>query len=232
MTLGTRRISRSAFTLIELLVVIAIIAILAAILFPVFAKAREKARQASCQSNLKQLGIAVAMYVGDYDQTYMKEWFLACTGTGLNWRDCAAPYVKNTQLYQCPSSRLAPNTCETGNGRGLGLLANGYACNGGRLNNAASSVVPLAQQGPISNRAEAAKAEADIGDVAGTIMVFESDCRQSCGYNWNNQHLLWKHNDGMNVAFVDGHVKWERMSAGTGANSRLMKLVNWTIQAD
>lgn len=61
---------RSGFTLIELLVVIAIIAILAAILFPVFAKAREKARQASCQSNLKQLGLAFAMYVSDYDERW------------------------------------------------------------------------------------------------------------------------------------------------------------------
>src|SRR6267154_425236 len=65
-----RKNHASAFTLIELLVVIAIIAILAAILFPVFAQAREKARQASCQSNLRQLGLATLMYVQDYDETY------------------------------------------------------------------------------------------------------------------------------------------------------------------
>jgi len=69
--MNARTRSRSGFTLIELLVVIAIIAILAAILFPVFAQAREKARQASCESNEKQIGLAITQYVQDYDETYM-----------------------------------------------------------------------------------------------------------------------------------------------------------------
>src|SRR5207302_5942836 len=69
-SMWTRRSSRTAFTLIELLVVIAIIAILAAILFPVFAQAREKARQANCLSNFKQIGLGVMMYVQDWDETY------------------------------------------------------------------------------------------------------------------------------------------------------------------
>jgi len=89
-----------------LLVVIAIIAILAAILFPVFAKAREKARQASCQSNLKQLALASLMYAQDYDGI-VPGWNFGsnCSnpGVGAWWKHVIYPYVKNGQLYICPS---------------------------------------------------------------------------------------------------------------------------------
>jgi prepilin-type N-terminal cleavage/methylation domain-containing protein/prepilin-type processing-associated H-X9-DG protein len=93
---------RKGFTLIELLVVIAIIAILAAILFPVFARAREKARQASCQSNLKQIGLAVMMYVQDYDERFMYGWNSAysCSST---WEGFILPYTQNEQIFLCPS---------------------------------------------------------------------------------------------------------------------------------
>ena len=107
------------FTLIELLVVIAIIAILAAILFPVFAKAREKARQSSCQSNLKQVGLAVQQYMSDYDQT--TPWYvngpnwswgadLATTQNNTYWGLFYAPYAKNQQIWTCPSSDVGHKT--------------------------------------------------------------------------------------------------------------------------
>ena len=92
---------RKGFTLIELLVVIAIIAILAAILFPVFARAREKARQASCQSNYKQIGIALAMYYSDYDGRTPATW-----GAANYWPYVSfsmMPYIKNEQILLCPS---------------------------------------------------------------------------------------------------------------------------------
>jgi prepilin-type N-terminal cleavage/methylation domain-containing protein/prepilin-type processing-associated H-X9-DG protein len=93
------------FTLIELLVVIAIIAILAAILFPVFAQAREAARKASCQSNLKQLGTAVQMYIQDYDGAYPYwDWGKRSTsGVSSMWHVAIFPYVKNVGVYACPS---------------------------------------------------------------------------------------------------------------------------------
>ncbi len=105
----TRNLPRrpAAFTLIELLVVIAIIAILAAILFPVFAKAREKARQSSCLSNQKQLGVALMQYVQDYDETYPWSYYYV-NGTGgaggyFHWSHTCNSYIKNYQVFVCPS---------------------------------------------------------------------------------------------------------------------------------
>jgi len=94
--------TRKGFTLIELLVVIAIIAILAAILFPVFARAREKARQSSCLSNVKQLTLAEMMYAQDYD-----EFVVPYTLPGQTWMTLLGPYIKNLQVHQCPSSAFA-----------------------------------------------------------------------------------------------------------------------------
>src|SRR5216683_460211 len=106
---------RSGFTLIELLVVIAIIAILAAILFPVFAQAREKARMTACLSNMKQIGTSLLMYVQDYDETYPYIRFHnASAAKGQNcyvWKNAIRPYLKNLDVLGCPSnpySRTVP----------------------------------------------------------------------------------------------------------------------------
>ena len=107
------------FTLIELLVVIAIIAILAAILFPVFAQARDKARQATCLSNIKQLSLGVLMYAQDYDEQLLYrptqahcQWRYICATAKeprwwLDWWDVVLPYTKNNQIYNCPSAATA-----------------------------------------------------------------------------------------------------------------------------
>lgn len=117
---GCRRGTRG-FTLIELLVVIAIIAILAAILFPVFAQAREAARKSSCLSNMKQLGTAVMMYVQDYDETYPQAYYYknntattngSSSGGYVTWTVTISPYIKNVGLFVCPSDAnrgLAPD---------------------------------------------------------------------------------------------------------------------------
>jgi prepilin-type N-terminal cleavage/methylation domain-containing protein/prepilin-type processing-associated H-X9-DG protein len=104
------RRARSGFTLIELLVVVAIIAILAAILFPVFAQAREKARSTSCLSNTKQIGLAVNMYVQDFDETYPQAYFYQnnndSSGGYSQWSGMCQPYIKNFQMFVCPSDKL------------------------------------------------------------------------------------------------------------------------------
>ncbi|HID06515.1 MAG TPA: DUF1559 domain-containing protein [Armatimonadetes bacterium] len=97
---------RKGFTLIELLVVIAIIAILAAILFPVFAKAREKARQAACVSNMRQLGLAAKMYAEDYDETFPMSIYTP-GNVIITFYHALDPYVKNAQVYLCPSKPKA-----------------------------------------------------------------------------------------------------------------------------
>src|SRR5512142_2127535 len=110
-------VNRTGFTLIELLVVIAIIAILAAILFPVFAKAREKARQSSCGSNVKQLMLGIMQYTQDYDELYP----MGGNGAPFNrrWHQLIDPYVKNTQVLVCPSASVIGTTR---NARGYAVL--------------------------------------------------------------------------------------------------------------
>ena len=107
---------RRAFTLIELLVVIAIIAILAAILFPVFARAREAARRSSCITNVRQLGMATMQYVQDYDERFPPRMPDPPAGAAypckpcrtIDWRPWVRPYIKNEQLFVCPSDFGVP----------------------------------------------------------------------------------------------------------------------------
>jgi prepilin-type N-terminal cleavage/methylation domain-containing protein/prepilin-type processing-associated H-X9-DG protein len=110
-----------AFTLIELLVVIVVISILAAILFPVFARARENARKAACMSNLKQIGLAVAMYSQDYDETYPIAQF--ATSPATNWWEVLAPYISPT----VSNGRVSIFTCPTAGP--IGRYSGGYGWN-------------------------------------------------------------------------------------------------------
>jgi prepilin-type N-terminal cleavage/methylation domain-containing protein/prepilin-type processing-associated H-X9-DG protein len=123
------RSGRRGFTLIELLVVIAIIAILAAILFPVFAQAREAARKTSCLNNMKQMATAIQMYTQDYDETYCQAYWYAndnnSSGGYMQWTGFMQPYIKNWNMFVCPSDKLkgmAP-TNFVGDNMGYGVPA-------------------------------------------------------------------------------------------------------------
>ncbi len=194
---------RKAFTLIELLVVIAIIAILAAILFPVFSRAREKARQASCQSNLKQLALGFLMYAQDYDEKFPAYYPGDPYYTGYWWAWKIYPYIKNTQIYDCPTS---PDTVGTNPDTALGPRYDGnYGWN-----------YDGTECGPYGIGSIAA-----IDQPSEIYLVFDSgDQSVRPGTNdWaglmEELDLDWdskkegcnRHNMQVNVAFCDGHVK-------------------------
>jgi len=196
----------AGFTLIELLVVIAIIAILAAILFPVFAKAREKAKQSSCSSNLKQLGLALIQYSQDYDEMYVP--IRGSSGGGsFPTFPVMQPYMKSQQMLVCPSEPA----------RLVGYTYNFVLGGGSAPRN--SSQVPLPAQTP-------AMADAKGHTDARQSLIFIIRAGGTCGHqcrrlnNSGSPYAGWaednstarikadRHNDGCNYAFVDGHVKW------------------------
>lgn len=156
---------KNAFTLIELLVVIAIIAILAAILFPVFAQAREKARSISCVSNMKNLSLAVLMYSQDYDEQFPN-------GLQDSWWDCTwyrtvQPYVKNTQVFRCPDDPQGLGSVNWAGPR-LSYVANGLIRWNGTANDTVG-VMGLAQ-GWLASQSTS---QASVGRPAETILLFE-----------------------------------------------------------
>lgn len=203
---------RKGFTLIELLVVIAIIAILAAILFPVFARAREAARQSSCLNNLKQIGIGILAYTQDYDETFPYDIYARNGSTTaltypvddpLHYPGAIQPYIKNFKIYQCTSSVPQATPADK---------MFGYWSNGAIFASATNTGQPIA----------AVTAPADV------VMCYDpldKLNRQTIVMrpHWNNSATLTDsgsfdtlvngdyrngpHNDIMNVLFADGHVK-------------------------
>ena len=204
---------RTGFTLIELLVVIAIIAILAAILFPVFARAREKARQSSCSSNVKQLMLGVMMYSQDYDELLVGQGSdtNADGSIDITWRELCRPYIKNVQIFQCPSKRMT--TTYTGQSPDVGFTG-GYGVN----------VVHWATGIPTPPPGQA---QGDVQYPSQCIFIGETDGSEAFANDGTNPHLGaggsdWKtaatganyrHNDGCNYGFCDGHVKWYKANA-------------------
>jgi prepilin-type N-terminal cleavage/methylation domain-containing protein/prepilin-type processing-associated H-X9-DG protein len=201
-------IRRSGFTLIELLVVIAIIAILAAILFPVFARARGKARQAACLSNLKQLGLAVDMYAQDYDEMLPAHNDNEPPYPTYDWRYDTfiyrlMPYMRNIQITKCPddSGWTDPRNSVAGDGKRWWSYSYNRAC----------------EYGPQQPGWLAA-----FEDPAGTVLLFDGG-EPDQGVERNDSNSLtagwasWdaetrkaytRHNGGLNIAWADGHAKW------------------------
>ncbi len=183
--------SKKGFTLIELLVVIAIIAILAAILFPVFARAREKARQASCTSNQKQMALAVLMYIQDYDEMFplgyresqstdtCHEW----CGMTLNQLNALNTYVKNQQLWVCPDYKVDPWRTTLAPDRGVHRIS--YWSFIGRFDALAKVTRPAEEHMFMDNVTSWA--------------------------NWDTNHGIGSDSPVI-IAYVDGHVKTKIMS--------------------
>lgn len=217
---------KRAFTLIELLVVISIISLLAAILFPVFARAREQARKASCASNLKQIGLGSMMYVQDHDEAFPPAWEHR---QDVYWYQMFAPYIKNEQVFICPTAGEIKdedgNRIHSGgyayNYRGGQTLVsderyNGFGYRPGKWQTYNAS-------GPIKL--------ADIDESANTILITDPDSmgnsnvgRYSYGYTggrgymptlhggqigpFTGNHRTVRRGGGGNYLFADGHVKY------------------------
>ncbi len=206
------------FTLIELLVVIAIIAILAAILFPVFARARENARRASCMSNEKQMALAVIQYTQDYDEKLLPSWNARTSSADL-WMNIIQPYVKSTQIFFCPSaSNLNPSgTLTTSN------VAYGWNYNYLTVQSTCTVYPP---GDPSYTRYGCGGISiAAIPNVAETVMLTDSSqntLHYVIGYSSYQPSPI--HMDGANVAFADGHVKWMKVPGVLTKNNELWDL--------
>ncbi|MEN6548330.1 MAG: DUF1559 domain-containing protein [Armatimonadia bacterium] len=193
--------SKRGFTLIELLVVIAIIAILAAILFPVFAKAREKARQSSCLSNTKQISIGILSYTQDYDECLPygqmdyaagSAYIIANIPSTTN-PSAIVPYLKNTQIAKCPS--LA--------GASYGY---GWSYNHMPYRSGTTTIYTPASLGTFNYPSEVMMF-ADSQDGTGARAYVYCPIHQST-IDGGRGYVGERHNDGANVAFLDGHSKW------------------------
>jgi prepilin-type N-terminal cleavage/methylation domain-containing protein/prepilin-type processing-associated H-X9-DG protein len=232
---------QKGFTLIELLVVIAIIAILAAILFPVFARAREQARKAACQSNLKQIGLAVAQYTQDFDEQFPVAVNSSNPSGSRYWYDVLDPYVKSTQLFICPTAG------EIKTSAGVKQYGGGYGWNISGTDSLATAADPVGNgfgysistssklwstpsgNGPVSL--------AEIDEAARTIVVADP---ASNGYSANGLYAIGYSSHvympklhggqvgpftspsvtpvvggGGNFLFSDGHVKYLRDTQAT-----------------
>ena len=241
------------FTLIELLVVIAIIAILAAILFPVFARAREKARQTSCLSNLKQLGLGAIMYRNDYDEVniyfcyrrlaagpwLLDDWIGGGPTIGpagdYTWMMAVMPYVKNSQLFACPSG-MPPMGARTTCTSYQVLRWSSYAMQFGYVTAGGGRWTP-AVDANVNNTNCIMFNDGCGRHYSCPGHTLHGTCAASAGWadpvNYSYQIPVnagaerQRHNDGMNCAFYDGHAKWLKSTYISHYSPRIINDPTW-----
>jgi len=199
-----RQSQQRGFTLVELLVVIAIVAVLAALLFPVFSSARAKARESVCTSNLRQLHLAMEMYLQDHDEVFPTSYVATTTGPYTSWRQAISPYVRNSDVFLCPSAEhrgekheeLSPER---------------------RANYALNAWLSPPDLRAIGGGSGAPVSLASVGDASKTIMLCDAgysnapvalDYVHYAGLGMQEQPLpTERHQGAANFCFVDGHVK-------------------------
>jgi prepilin-type N-terminal cleavage/methylation domain-containing protein len=199
------------FTLIELLVVIAIIAILAAILFPVFAEARENARKSACLSNMRQISSSILMYLQDYDESFPLNRYSrngCCTGSSqllYTWREAVLPYTKNTGIFKDPSN---PDAKIDTSCWGSPQVVKSYAYNGNFFG----------RSGAPGNAADGPRRLGEVQSPSGLVMLADMS-RNGCpdAGNWCFTCALptcncftFMHRCANNWSYTDGHVKWSQ----------------------
>ena len=228
---------RRAFTLIELLVVIAIIAILAAILFPVFAQAREAARKTSCLSNIKQMTLAMGMYSTDYDAGYPSVYDdTSYPGKRIIWADKIRPYIQNRDIFRCQGG---PNNV-TLTPSGGGMPADNVQGTMYNINMADGTDFPEGTAGhyPVT--------ESQFVHPADTGLIFESSNVWWCHWlpqvsGWDNtgttaggdtyligvlgETIYPRHSGGLNIGMCDGHAKWAK-SNSLLTNTKMFNIYN------
>lgn len=210
-----RRNRRAAFTLIELLIVIAIIALLATILFPVFARARENARRAACQSNLRQIGLGFSQYIQDNDEHYplnawCPAWAPGCAAASpptpdrpTLWFHALDPYVKSVQIHNCPTSPYQVQYTDS-TGHWVYNSGSSYGWNVYWDPTVGGEVTPF----------DGLNAAA-VPDPAGTLLAGDANgYYRMSGYTddyvVNSSGVSARHFEGSNILWADGHVKWMR----------------------